>query len=338
MDETPGATLGRLIVGFQVSQAIHVAATLGVAALLADGPRTSDELAAATSSHPRSLYRLLRALASVGVFHEDDGRCFSLTPMGALLRSDVPGSLRGWAMHVGRPYFHEAWGHLEHSIRTGDNAFQHVHGTDVWAYRAERPDESAIFDLAMESLTGAANRALLDAYDFGRFGRVVDVGGGNGALLAALLGEFPAMRGVLLDQPHVVANAAAVLERAGVADRCEIVGGSFFDEVPAGGDAYTLKSIIHDYEDERAVAILRICRRAMAADATLLLIERIVGPPNEDPRTKFSDLNMLVAPAGRERTLHEWDVLLTRAGLRLASATPSASGLAVIEAAPATPD
>jgi hypothetical protein len=338
MDETPGAALGRLIVGFQVSQAIHVAATLGVADILADGPRTSDELAAATDSDGGSLYRLLRALASVGVFHEDEGRLFSLTPMGALLRSNVPGSLRGWAVHVGRPYFQEAWAHLEHSIRTGDNAFQHVHGTDVWAYRAERPEESAIFDLAMESLTGASNRALLDAYDFGRFGSVVDVGGGNGALLAALLGEYPAMRGVLLDQPHVVANAAAVLERAGVADRCEIVGGSFFDDVPSGGDAYTLKSIIHDYEDEPAVAILRICRRAMGAHATLLLIERIVGPPNEDPRTKFSDLNMLVAPAGKERTLHEWDALLSRAGFRLATDTPSTSGLAVIEAAPATPD
>jgi len=338
MDDTPGATLGRLIVGFQVSDAIHVAATLGIADLLAEGPRTSDELAAATNAHAGSMYRLLRALASVGVFHEEESRRFSTTPMGALLRSDVPGSLRGWAMFVGRPYFREAWGHLEHSIRTGDNAFRHVHGTDVWTYRADHPDESAIFDLAMESLTGASNRALLDAYDFGRFGTVVDVGGGNGALLAALLGEFPATRGVLLDQPHVVANAAAVLERAGVADRCEIVSGSFFDEVPAGGDAYTLKSIIHDYDDERAAAILLVCRRGMARDATLLLIERIVGPPNEDPRTKFSDLNMLVAPAGRERTLHEWDVLLTRAGLRLASATPSASGLAVIEAAPATPD
>jgi hypothetical protein len=242
MDDTPGATLGRLIVGFQVSEAIHVAATLGVADLLAEGPRTSDELAAATSAHAGSLYRLLRALASVGVFHEDEGRRFSMTPMGALLRSDVPGSLRGWAVYVGRPYFREAWRHLEHSIRTGDNAFQHVHGTDVWAYRAEHPDESAIFDLAMESLTGASNPALLDAYDFGRFGTVVDVGGGNGALLAALLGEFPATRGVLFDQPHVVAKAAAVLERAGVADRCEIVSGSFFDEVPPGGDAYTLKS------------------------------------------------------------------------------------------------
>ena len=332
MDETPDATLGRLIVGFQVSQAIHVAATLGIADHLADGPRTSDELAAATNAHAGSLYRLLRALASVGVFSEDEGRRFSLTPMGALLQSDVPGSLRGWAMYVGRPYFQEAWGHLEHSIRTGDNAFQHVHGTDVWAYRAEHPDESAIFDFAMESLTGASNQALLDAYDFGRFETLVDVGGGNGTLLASLLREYPTMRGVLLDQPHVIANAPAVLERAGVADRCDIVGGSFFDEVPGGGDAYTLKSIIHDHEDEPAVAILGNCRRAMAADATLLLIERIVGPPNKDPRAKFSDLNMLVAPAGRERTLQEWDALLTRAGFRLTTATPSTSGLAVIEA------
>lgn len=332
MEETAGATLGRLIVGFQVSQGIHVAATLGVADLLADGPRTSDELAAVTNTHADSLYRLLRALASVGVFDEDEARRFTLTPMGTLLRSNVPGSLRGWAMHVGRPYFQEAWSHLEHSIRTGENAFQHVHGTDIWAYRAERPDESAIFDLAMESLTGAANQALLDAYDFGRFKTVVDVGGGNGALLAALLREYPEMRGVLFDQPHVVANAGAVLERAGVTERCEVVGGSFFDEVPAGGDAYTLKSIIHDHEDEPAVAILRVCGRAMATDATLLLIERIVGPPNEDPRVKFSDLNMLVAPAGRERTLQEWDALLTRAGFRLATATPSSSGLAVIEA------
>jgi hypothetical protein len=334
MDETPGATLGRLIVGFQVSQAIHVAATLGIADLLADGPRTSDELATATDSHAGSLYRLLRALASVGVFRENEGKRFALTPTGELLRSDVPGSLQGWAAFVGRPYFREAWSDLEHSIRTGENAFEHVHGTDVWSYRADRPDESAIFDRAMESLTGASNRALLDAYDFGRFATLVDVGGGNGALLAALLGQFPAMRGVLVDQPHVVADAATVLERAGVTDRCRIVGGSFFDEVPDGGDAYVLKSIIHDHEDEQAVAILGICKRAMSAEAALLLIERIIGPPNEDPRTKFSDLNMLVAPAGRERTLEEWDALLTRSGFQLGSATPSASGLAVIEAAP----
>jgi hypothetical protein len=335
MDEAPAARLGRLIVGFQVSQAIHVAAVLGIADLLADGPRTSDELAAQTDANPGSLYRLLRALASVGVFHEEEDRRFALTPVGESLRSDVPGSLRGWAAFVGRPYFREAWSQLEHSIRTGENAFQYVHGTDVWSYRAERPEESVIFDLAMEALTGASNRALLDAYDFSRFGTVIDIGGGNGVLLAALLTEYPTMQGIVFDQPHVVANAEGVLQARGVADRCRVVGGSFFEEVPAGGDAYAMKSIIHDWDDEPATEILRTCRRPMAEEARLLLIERIVGPPNEDPLTKFGDLNMLVAPAGRERTIEEWEVLLKSAGFRLVEVTPTASGLAVIEATPA---
>lgn len=335
MDEAPAATLGRLIVGFQVSQAIHVAAVLGIADLLVDGPRTSDELAAETDADAASLYRLLRALASVGVFREEEGRRFALTATGEPLRSDVPGSLRGWAALHGRPYLREAWSHLEHSIRTGENAFQHVHGTDVWSYRAERPEESVIFDRAMQALTGASNRALLDAYDFGRFGTVVDIGGGNGALLAALLIEYPTMQGVVFDQPHVVANAEALLEAGSVADRCRVVGGSFFEEVPAGGDAYAMKSILHDWDDKEAAAILRVCRGAMTEEARLLLIERIVGPPNEDQRTKFADLNMLVAPAGRERTIEEWEALLKSAGFRLAKATPTASGLAVIEADPA---
>jgi hypothetical protein len=332
MEETPSATLTRMIVGFQVSQAIHVAASLGVADLLAGGPRTSDELAAETGTHAQSLYRLLRALASVGVFHEEDGRSFSLTPMGELLRSDVPGSLHGWAAFIGRPYFRESWTALEHSIRTGENAFRHVHGTDVWSYRAQRPEESAIFDRAMQSLTGGSNEALLEAYDFGHFHTVVDVGGGNGALLAALLSAYPDLRGIVFDQPHVVSNAGALLDAAGVADRCELVGGSFFEEVPAGGDAYVLKSIIHDWEDEESIAILEACGRAMHDGALLLLIERIVGPPNEDARTKFGDLNMLVNPYGRERTIDEWDGLLRASGFVLEGTTPTASGLAVIEA------
>jgi O-methyltransferase len=256
----------------------------------------------------------------------------SLSRRSELLRSDVPGSLRGWAAYVGRPYYRAAWSELEHSVRTGENAFRHVHGTDVWSYRAEHPRESEIFDRAMESLTGTSNRALLDAYDFGAFETLVDVGGGNGALLAALLGEYPAMRGILFDQPHVVANAGQTLAAAGVADRCAVVPGSFFEEVPAGGDAYALKSILHDWEDPEAAAILRVCRSAMTEAAVLLLVERVVGAPNEDPRTAFSDLNMLVAPGGRERTSEEWQALLEPAGFRLIGTTPTASGLSVIEA------
>lgn len=334
MGEASAETLGRLITGAQVSQAIHVAATLGVADLLAAGPRGSEELAAETGAHAASLYRLLRALAAVGVFREDEEKRFALTPLGELLRRDVPGSLHGWAAFVGRPYFRAAWSELEHSIRTGESAFRHVHGTDVWSYRAEVPEESEIFERAMESLTASSNSALLDAFDFGRFATVVDVGGGNGALLSALLVAYPAMRGIVFDQPHVVANARSTLEAAGIADRCAVVGGSFFEKVPTGGDAYAMKSILHDWEDGEAAAILRVCRSAMTPEARLLLIERIVGAPNEDPRTKFSDLNMLVAPGGRERTIEEWGALLASAGFRLGDATPTAAGFFVIEAAP----
>jgi hypothetical protein len=325
--------LRRLINGYQVSQAIHVAATLGVADLLADGARSSDELAQATGSHAPTLYRLLRALAAVGVLHEAPGQSFSLAPLGEQLREDHPQSLRGWAAFVGRRYYWNAWASLGDSVRTGENAFRLQNGMDIWSYRAEHPDENAIFDRAMQSLTATTNRALLDAYEFGRFGTVVDVGGGNGTLLAMLLAEHPAMRGILFDQPHVVANADAVLRP--VADRCTVEQGSFFDAVPQGGDAYILKAIIHDWEDEDAIAILRVVRRSVDEHALLLVLEQLVGVPNEDPPAKFSDLNMLVAPGGRERTEEEFDALLSVAGFRLEGITQSAAGPVVLAAAPA---
>ncbi len=324
--------LRRLINGYQVSQAIHVAAALGIADLLAAGPRASDDLARETGADPGSLYRLLRALAAVGVLREDEERRFAPTELGELLRTDVPGSLAGWAAFVGRSAFWNAWSALDHSVHTGENAFRHVHGTDVWSWRAERPEETAAFDRAMASLTGS-NASVLEEYDFGRFGTIVDVGGGNGALLATLLAALPAAKGILFDQPHVVAAAGAVLEAAGVADRCSVVGGSFFDTVPEGGDAYVLKSIVHDWEDAEAIAILRSCRRACSDGAALLLIERDLGPPNEVPAAKLSDLNMLVNPGGRERTVEEYATLFDEAGFRLVGATPTASGLNVIEAA-----
>ncbi len=335
LDPQPAAELARLVNGYRISQAIYVAATLGIADLLAGGPRTSDELAAETDADPRSLYRLLRALASVGVFREEDGRRFALTELGDGLRSDAPEGIAGWAAFIGRPSIWQAWGELLHSVRTGENAFRHVHRTDVWTYRAQRPEESAVFDRAMMALTNSANRALLDAYDFGRFGVVVDVGGGNGTLLAGLLAADPAMHGVLFDQPHVVASAEVVLGEADVADRCSIIGGSFFDGVPEGGDAYLLKAIIHDWEDEESIAILRSCQAAVPAGGMLLVIERVIDRPNEDPVTKFTDLNMLVAPGGQERTLDEFGRLFVAAGFRLVGATPTAAGLNVIEGTPA---
>jgi hypothetical protein len=325
------ATLIRLVNGYYVSQAIHVAASLGIADLLADGARTSDDLAEAAGADADSLYRLLRALASVGVLHQGDGRLFSLTPIGELLRSDVPGSLHGWAAYAGRPYFWAAWADLLHSVQTGENAFRHVHGQDIWSYRADRPDESLLFDAAMKALTGASNAALIEAFDFSRFRTLVDVGGGNGTLLADVLASNPALQGVLFDQAHVVAGADQVLEAAGVADRCRIESGNFFEAVPEGGDAYLLKSIIHDWEDEDSSAILRVVRAAMPEGATLLVVERELGAPNEDAPPKFSDLNMLVGPGGRERTQDEYASLFESTGFRLVGTTPTAGTPVVFE-------
>jgi O-methyltransferase/methyltransferase family protein len=315
--------LRRLVNGYQVTQAIHVAVTLGIPDLLAGGARGGDDLAGETESHAPTLYRLLRALASVGVLHEDDQRRFTLTSLGEGLRSDAEPSLAAWARFVGRRYHWEAWGHLLHSVRTGENAFWDLHGESVWEYRATRPEESEIFDAAMTALTRVGNQALVAAYDFGRFGVVVDVGGGRGALLGAILDAYPQVRGVLFDQPHVVAGVD-------VGVRCEVVPGSFFDAVPEGGDAYVLKSIIHDWDDEEAVRILRVCRRVARPGSALLVIERELGGPNELPQAKFSDLNMLVVPGGRERSQEEYGALFAASGFELVHVTP-AGGMMVFE-------
>jgi hypothetical protein len=334
MDERPSATLRRLVNGYQASQALHVVATLGVADHLADGPRTSDELAAAVGAHAPSLYRILRALATVGVFREEDGRRFALTDVGECLRSDAEEPVGGWAAMVGRPYVWAAWGELLHAVRTGENAFEHVHGVDAWTYRTRDPDEGAIFDRAMSDLARRAHSSTLAAFDFSRFGTVVDVGGGNGALLVALLGAHPEMRGVLLDLPHAVAAAQRAIAAAGLEGRCEAVAGSFFDGVPAGGDAYVLRAILHDWDDPEATAILRRVREACSGDATLVVIERDLGAPNELPETKFSDLNMLVIPGGRERTVGEYGALLAAAGFGLVESRPAGFGLHVMVGSP----
>ncbi|MBR0716875.1 methyltransferase [Bradyrhizobium liaoningense] len=322
-----------LINGYQITQAIHVASVLGIASHLKDGPRTIDELASTTGTHPQTLYRLLRALAAVGVFHEEAGRRFALTAMGDCLRPDSATPIGSWAEYVGTPYVWRTWCHLLHSVRTGENTFHALNGQDVWHYRAERPDDRATFDRAMTEMSRGSAEAVVAAYDFSAFHHVVDVGGGRGLMLSAILSAQPRMQGTLFDQPGVVAEAGAVLEARGVADRCRIVGGSFFDAVPEGGDAYVMRAIIHDWEDDEAVAILKTCRRAMRDDAKLLLIERLIAPPNEMPSSKFSDLNMLVMPGGLERTSEEFSHLLAAGGFELTCIAP-AGNFNVIEACP----
>jgi hypothetical protein len=329
------AQLMGIVTGYQRSRALAVAAELGIADLLRDGPLPVAELAQATRTHAPTLYRLLRALASVGVFREDGEQRFSLTSMGQLLRSDVPVSAGPVARFMGRDYHWTAWGHLLHSVRTGENASRAALGTDVWSYRERHPEENEIFNAAMAALSRAASAQELAAYDFGRHRIVADIAGGTGALLAAILRARADSHGILFDQPHVVAGAKAVLEHAGVADRIRIESGSFFERVPSGADAYVMRRILHDWLDPEAITILRCCRAAMGPDARLLLIESVVGPANEDPQSKFLDLLMLVSAGGRERTEPEWRALLAEGGFRLCQVHPAGATSAVIEASPA---
>jgi hypothetical protein len=317
--------LRRLVDGFQVSQAIHVVVTLGVPDLLRDGPRTSDELAEATGAHADALYRLLRALATVGVFREEEGRTFASTALGDGLRSDAAEPLAGWAAHVGLPYVWQAWAHLLHGVLTGENAFRHVHGVDIWEYRTAHPEVSAAFDRAMTDLSRSINRALLEAFDFARFETIVDVGGGRGALLAAILAAHPRVRGILFDQPHVVSGVE-------LGPRGDVAGGSFFESVPEGGDAYLLKSVIHDWQDAEAAAILDRCRRAAREGAALLVVERPLRGPNEGRDAKFLDLVMLVAAGGRERTVEEYARLFGDAGFEFVAEHRAGAGHSVLEA------
>lgn len=323
-------SLLRLINGYQVSQAIHVAATLGIADLLDGEPRSAEELAAATGVHASALARLLRALASVGIFSQSDAG-YELTPLAEHLRSNDPGSLRAWAIRAGEPDYMETWGHLLDAVRSGESPYQSLFGMSPWEYREVHPEANAIFNEAMTGLSAGVAEAVAESYDFSGIGLLVDVGGGEGVLLTAILSANPALRGILFDQPHVVAQAPALLERAGVAARCEIVVGNFFDTVPAGADGYLLKSIVHDWDDETAGRILRVCRAAIAPGGTLFVIERVVEPGNGPDPTKFSDLNMLVMLGGRERTPEDFERLYAASGFRLARIVPTSSGFSVME-------
>ena len=303
-----------MITGYWISQMVHVAAKLGLADLLADGPRTADELAAATGTHARSLYRLLRALASVGVFSEaDDGR-FAQTPLSESLRRDVPGSQWAMAVMMGDEHYH-AWGDLLESVRTGQTAFDRLYGKPLFDYLGEHPEQAEIFDAAMTSIHGRETQAVLDAYDLSGVGVLADVGGGNGSNLIGILGRYPEMRGVLFDLPHVVERAAANLERAGLASRCQVVGGDFFGPIPVEADAYLLRHIIHDWDDEKAGLILRNIRTAMPEGARLLVVEHVLPPGNEPSFGKLLDLNMLLLPGGVERTEEEFRRLYEAVGL-----------------------
>jgi hypothetical protein len=323
-----------LIFGFWTAQAIHAAAVLGVADHIEAGPKTAEELAGLVGAHGPSLHRLLRALASVGIFEEDDRGRFAPTPLGSTLRSGVPGSLRDTAISMLDDAHERCWSDLLHSLRTGEVACDRAFGMSIWDYYARHPEDERAFNGAMTGLSQMVGGAVVEAYDFSPFAKIVDVAGGQGSLLSQILRATPNARGVLFDAPRVVEGAGPNLEAAGVADRVERVGGDFFESVPDGGDLYALKWIVHDWDDERSVAILRNCRRAMHPGARLLLIESVIPPGNGPMWGKFLDLNMMVITGGKERTEREFADLLAAAGLRLTRVMPTKSPVSVVEAVP----
>ena len=331
MDHTsPQAQLNQLISGYMRTQAVYVAAKLGIADLLSTGSRTADELAQATYMHAPSLFRLLRALASLGVFAEDESSRFGLTPIAECLRSDVPGSQRALAIMSGEEHF-KAWGELLYSIQTGKTSFDKLYGMPIFDFLSQNLEQAKVFDAAMVGVHGRETAAMTDAYDFSEIGVLADVGGGNGSLLSFVLKAYPNLKGMLYDLPGVVERAKAGLQAAGLADRCEVIGGSFFESIPEGADAYLMRHIIHDWDDEKSLTILRNVHRAMRPDARLLVVEGVIPPGNDPSFSKLLDLTMLTLPGGKERTEEEYRTLFRAGGFELTRIVPTAAEISVIE-------
>ncbi len=325
--------LGQMATGYWLSQMVYVATKLGIADRLAGGPQSILNLASTVGAQPGPLHRLLRGLASVGVFTEAEPQVFALTPIAEFLRDDHPQSARPLVIMMGETQY-EAWGDLLHSVQTGKTGFEHRFGRPLFDYLGDHPDQAAMFDRAMVAIHGRETAAVLDAYDFSPFQKIIDLGGGNGSQLIEMLERHPHLSGVVFDLPHVVERARTALEMAQLSDRGTVHGGSFFEGVPTGGDAYLLRHIIHDWDDAQSHAILKTVRAAIAPHAKLLIIETVIPPGNDPCFAKLLDITMLVIPGGLERTHIEYTTLLANAGFQLTRVVPTTGGVDVIEAVP----
>jgi len=329
------AVMFEMVTGAWVAQAIQVAAELGIANALSDHPLPLDDLADRVGADPDALRRLMRALISRGIFRQRrDGR-YDLTALAETLRSDAPFSMRGWARLVGSPQHREHWSLLIESVKSGKAIVPQLRGKEAFDYLKDEPELAKLFNDAMTGGAGLAAIAVVAGYSFDPYRTIVDVGGGHGGLLSTILAATPNARGVLFDLPEVVAGASALLRQQGVEERVRVEGGSFFDSVPSGGDAYVLKNVIHDWPDGQAVAILRNVRVAARADATVLLVEAVLPEHNRDFAGKWVDLEMLLEANGRERAPSEYRDLLSQAGFRMTRVVQTAAPYSVVEATPA---
>jgi hypothetical protein len=334
--EPPGLALYRIGIGHYFSRALALAAKIGVADFLKDGPRGYADLAQETRTHAPSLNRVMRLLASVGVFEEGEGGTFALTPLGELLRTGVPGSMRSSVQLFAGVGIQDSWKELEYCVQTGEPAFRrNSPDADAFSFIRNDPEAARIFDEAMAAFAPLTAAAIAAAYDFSSFGKLVDLGGGNGSLLVGILKANPNLRGVVFDLPHAAEKACAKIAEAGVQSRCEAVGGDFFKEVPAGADAYIIKHVIHDWNDDRATAILHNVHRAMPPHGKLLIAEGVY-PPRIDQSDSgrgaaANDVNMLVCTGGRQRSEAEFRALYAAAGFRITKIVPTPARLSLIE-------
>jgi SAM-dependent methyltransferase len=324
----------QLIIGYWVSHMVHVAAKLGLADHVHDAPKTAEELARLTDAEPAAVHRLLRGLASVGVFREISGGRFEQTPLSDTLRAGAPASMRAFALMMVERYNVEAWSDLLTSVKTGEPAFERVHGMKVFEYLARHPEHGKVFGESMTSLSRVENPAVAEAYDFSGVRTLVDIGGGHGSLLATILRRNATLRGVLFDRAEVIERARKDehVTAPEVAGRIELVAGDFFESVPQGADAYIMKYIMHDWEDESARRILQHCRRAMAPGGRVLVVDTVIPAGNEPFWGKLLDLNMLALTGGLERTEAQFAALFASAGLKLRRVVPTSCPLGIVEA------
>ncbi len=330
---SPAGQLLHLVSGYWISQAIHVAAELGIADLLGRKGRSVEDLAEATNTHAPSLYRLMRALASVGVFNEIAPRSFALAPMGVLLREETPGNLRAFTRMQGDAWHWGCWGDALHSVRTGQAAIAKREGAaNCFDYLAKHPQSAQVFDAAMSGYSAHVCEAVIDAYDFTSARCVIDIGGGTGMLLSSILASNPGQQGILFDRLAVLDRAVCILEEIGVAGRCMRVAGDLFGAIPREGDVYLMSAILHDWNDADATRILKGVASAMQPRSRLLIIEHVLAPANQPDHGKFIDLEMLLVTGGRERTQDEYQALLEAAHLHCERVIPTAMPVSILEA------
>ena len=330
----PDVQILQLAMGRWVSQSLSVAARLCIADLLASGPVSSTDLAIKTGSHPEALYRILRALASVGVFTESPAKIFANTPASEALRSDSPTSMRNIAMMFNDGWEYDNWSHLAECVATGKSAPE-LSGVDLFAQLGTQPEYLATFQAAMSDMSRGASAAVLASYDFSGITTLADIAGGHGLLLTDILRASPMLKGMLFERPEVIQGAQAGPCLKGLESRVRTETGDFFTSVPAGADAYIMKHILHDWNDELCQKILRNIRAVIPATGRLLLVESVIPPGNDPHPGKWIDLEMLVNPGGKERTAEEWAALLASGGFRLNRIVPTPSLFSVVEGVPA---